>query len=114
MTTLDHRPIRTALIPWVIALVTLVGWNAFFPEQVRTRKIDSPGEMELSQRVDEAQSKARISSPQVFLAHISTDSIRVSILSSGLVLMEKHGSWPVFRSQEGAIQGRAPPAGAIA
>jgi hypothetical protein len=114
MTTADHRPIRTVLIPWVIALVTLVGWHAFMPDQARVRKTGSSGEMELSQLADDAAPLGRIAAPQVFITFRPTDGTSHLLASSRLVLIENRRDQPAFRSREGAVRGRAPPAGPLA
>lgn len=114
MPTLDHRPFRTVLIPWVIALVTLIGLNALVPDQARARKIDSSGELELSQLADDATPAGRISNSQIFLAPHPKDATGTMGSSSGLVLIEKHRCQSVPQDKEGAIRGRAPPAGWIA
>jgi len=114
MSTFDHRPFNTVLIPWVIALVTLIGLTALVPDQARVRKIGSSGELELSQLADDATPVGRTSSSQVFLAPHLKDVTGALCTSSGLILIEQHQGQTVFRSKEGAIRGRAPPARRLA
>jgi hypothetical protein len=114
MTNLDHRPFRTVLIPWVIALVTLIGLNALAPDHARVRKNDPSGEMGLSQLADDAATPGRICSLQTLPAPHPADGIRALCLSSRLVLIEERRGQAVFQALEGAAQGRAPPAGPAA
>jgi len=114
MATFDHRPYRTALIPWVIAMVTLIGLNALVPDHARARKIQSSGELELSQLAEDAQLPGRISHSQAFPVPHPADGAGTLSSSSRLVLIEKRREQPTFRFEEGAIRGRAPPARLLA
>jgi hypothetical protein len=106
------RPLHAVLIPWVIALVALIGLNAVVPDYSRTRKNDSNGETGLSQPADAPPAPGHISSPLVFL--IPHVTCRAAILVSHVVCLE------VFRAErpaalpQGAVHGRAPPTGSIA
>jgi hypothetical protein len=114
MANFEHRPFRTVLIPWVIALVTLFGLSALVPDHARARKFESSGELELSQPADDGTPPGRISNSQVFQVSWRQVVTGVQSSSSQLVLIEKRRGQPVFRSRKGAIRGRAPPTGLVA
>lgn len=97
-----------------MALIALVGWNALAADHARVKKISTSGEVELSQLGDDVQTPGRIPHPQVSLAYHPTVGTRALVVSSRLVLIEKRGGPPVFLCREGAIRGRAPPAGPVA
>ena len=78
------------------------------------RRIGRATALELSQLGDDAQSLGRIPNPQVSLVYHPTVGTRALVASSRLVLIEKRGGPPVFLCREGAIRGRAPPAGPVA
>lgn len=115
MTTVDHRSYHSVLIPWVIALVTLIGWNAsFILDHTRVKKAFSSGKIELSQLVDDTKPSGRISTPQISLASQPTNETNLLGASSRLVLIEKRGDQSALRSSKGVIKSRAPPVGLVA
>lgn len=109
----DHRSLRTAWIPWVIALVALFGVNAVVPDQSRSRRTETSEEIGLSQLADNSQTPGRISHPLVFLIPDFSRQSGPLGASSSILPIESRRDLPAFRSIEGAVQGRAPPVTAI-
>jgi hypothetical protein len=109
----DHRPLRTAWIPWVFALVALFGVNALVPDQSRSRRNETAEEIGISQLADNAQAPGRITHPLVFLIPDLSNQSGFPCASSSILHIETHRDLPVVRSLEGAVQGRAPPVAAI-
>lgn len=109
MTHVDHRSVRAVLIPWVIALVTLIGLNALVSDHARIRKSQSSGELELSQLADDLRPLGRVSGGQDFSVPDSTDLTGAPGFSSRLVLMDPRREHRLPRFENGAIRGRAPP-----
>jgi len=110
MSSSDHRPIRTALIPWVIALVALFGLNALAPIFSITKKSECPEGVGLSQLADDGQIPGRITSPLIYLDPPPTDGARFRGFAWVLQRIETRRDHPVAQLLGGAIRGRAPPA----
>lgn len=106
----DPRPTRTALIPWVIALVALFGMNAFVQDHSRIGKGDFADGMGLSQVADDAQILGRVASPQAYLAMPPSTKAGFLGLTSSLLGIEICRIAPAFQAARGALRGRAPPA----
>lgn len=109
----DHRPLRTAWIPWVIALVVLFGVNALVPDQSRSRRDEASEEIGISQLSDHAQAPGRITHPLVFLIPDFSGKFGFLSASSSILHIETRRDLPVVQSLDGAVQGRAPPVTAI-
>lgn len=113
MNSPDNGLIRTALIPWVIALVTLFGVNALVPDQSRSRRHETSDEIGISQLADSAQAPGRIYNPQVFLVPDFSSQFGVLSSSSSIQRIESRRDMPVVQPLGGAVQGRAPPEASI-
>jgi len=109
MSTSVNRTVRTALIPWVFAIVALFGLNALAPDHSLSKKSDSPDEIGLSQLPQNAQTPGRIFNPHVFLEHAPSDRIGFLNSSSLFLCIETRRDHPLLQSPGGAVQGRAPP-----
>lgn len=105
----EDRSIRTALIPWVMALVALIGMSSIALDYSRARKSGSLGEAGVTQLAENPAAPGQMAHPLVF---ISPESFRVAaVLSSRLLRVEVLRSEPLTPSLSGMPQGRAPPAG---
>jgi len=109
MSSSDPRSARTALIPWVIALVALFGMNAFVQDHSRIGKGDSADGMGLSQVADDAQILGRVASSQAHLAPSPSTQAGFLGLTSSLLGIEICRIAPAFQAVRGALRGRAPP-----
>lgn len=105
----DHRPVHSALIPWVVALVALFAWNAAAPDHPLAKKCDSLKETGLSQLTDNDQTPGRISNPLLFLTPATSAGIGLLDLPSLIPFTESHRDLPMLPSVGGAVRGRAPP-----
>lgn len=114
MSSSDHRPIRTALIPWVIALVALFGLNALVPIFSITKKSECPEGVRLSQLADDGQIPGRVTSPLVYLEPPPANGARFHGSAWVLRRIETRRDQPVVQTLDGAVRGRAPPAKALA
>jgi hypothetical protein len=102
------------MIPWVVALVALFGLNALAPGCFNTKKSESPEGIGLCQPADEVAIPARVSNPLVYCEPSPSDRARFLALFLGLLRIETHRDQPAVEALEGAPQGRAPPAPALA
>ena len=107
----EDRSIRTALIPWVMALVALIGLSSIALDYSRARKSSSLGEAGVTQMAENPAAPGQMAHPLVF---VSPESFReAAILSSRLLRMEVLRVEPLISSHAGAPQGRAPPVGSL-
>ncbi|MES2924996.1 MAG: hypothetical protein V4819_25800 [Verrucomicrobiota bacterium] len=113
MNSTDNRPVRTALIPWVVALVALLALNALAPDHSLARKSESSKGIGLSQLADSDQAPGRIFNPLLFLAPAPFAGTGFLNRSSLLLYSENRRDLPLMRCLEGAVQGRAPPASSL-
>lgn len=110
MNAARHGPLRNVMIPWIITLVALFGWNAFAVEHGRIRKGDAMEGVGLSQIADEPELPGRVANPQV-LAPPCTSSFELKPDAAGtLALISNCRSLQLRLLSEGAVRGRAPPA----
>jgi hypothetical protein len=109
MTPSGHRPVRTALIPWVIALVALLGINVLVPDHSRSRRNEASDEIGLSQLPDNALPAGRTSNPLVCHAPGSPEWIGFLSFPWLFLCIEVRRDLPAVESFRGTVQGRAPP-----
>lgn len=114
MTDFDLRTFRSKLPPWVILLIGLFALNAVTPAQSRARKAESPGEVGLSQKVEQAQSEGRATDPVEYLASAPLELVVLPGSSSRIPRVEFPGEVPLLPTPQGEVQGRAPPMQALA
>lgn len=105
------RDFRAKLPPWVVLLVGLFALNAISPAHASQKKVESPGEAGLSQKVEQSQTPGRTGEAVDYLdpgTLVVTDLHRVStrIPKTRMPDRQVPPSTP-----EGMLRGRAPPAG---
>jgi hypothetical protein len=111
MHTPEDRTIRTALIPWVMALVALIGLSSMVPDYSRIRKSGSSGEASVTQLADSPSALGNVAHPLAFLSPVSIRE--AAILTSQLLRVEVLRIEPLTPSLDGVPQGRAPPASSL-
>jgi hypothetical protein len=110
MSTERQSPLRNVMIPWVITLIALLGWNAFAPEHGRMRKGDSQGGIGLTQITDDPEIANRVANPEI-VAPTGADAPWVEPGPLwNLVLILKAPSLRIESIRAGEAHGRAPPA----
>lgn len=109
MTAPDHRTVRNAWIPWIVALVAVFGFNALAQDHSRSRKSESPDEIAVSLVADDAQASGRVANPAVDLDPIFCEGMGLLNLPAWFPRMESAGNRPFEGLPEGAVRGRAPP-----
>lgn len=110
MDSTDPRPLRNALIPWVIALLVLFGWNALAQDHARLRKLDSSDEVGLSALVDAPPTPGRTFNPLLFIAPNPAARITLLDRTTRFLCVEIRRELPVVSPLHDSVQGRAPPA----
>lgn len=111
MNAARHLPLRKVMIPWVITLVALFGWNAFSPEHARTRKGDVMEGVGISQIADEPELPGPVGSPMVFVSSSSGSLDRKDDPAWSLVLIPKDRPSQPGHPSARTVHGRAPPCG---
>lgn len=105
----EERFCPSALIPWVFALVALLGCNALAPHPGLIRKARDLDGSSLTQVSGEAPSAGAVANPVVFLAPDPTDRIHPGGPSSSLSGIDVRGDGTPVTGWRGAVRGRAPP-----
>lgn len=98
------------MIPWVITLLALFGWNALAPEHGRIRKGDSLGEIGLSQISDEPEIASRVANPELLLPTGRCTLWMEPRPAWSLILISKRAPLHLGQNPAGEVRGRAPPA----
>ncbi|MEP3213315.1 MAG: hypothetical protein ABJQ29_08980 [Luteolibacter sp.] len=112
MSASTERPVQAVLTPWVIALIALIGLNAFSQEYSRTRRDESSGKITLTQSGEFANATGNFTGSLVFLT--AQSSHHAAILVSQILGLEVTHEEPLAEFPHGAVRGRAPPAGLLA
>ncbi|YCM42500.1 hypothetical protein V2O64_14410 [Verrucomicrobiaceae bacterium 227] len=98
-----------ALIPWVCALVAILGCNALGPHALSLRKAKYIDGSSLSQLPSESPATGNAPNPPVFLAADPTDGFQLTDPSSRRLAVASRSDLPAPTAHGGAKQGRAPP-----
>ncbi len=105
----DSRRVPSALIPWVFALVALLGCNAMTPNPVAMRKGKYLDGSSVTQVAAEGLPAGSIATPLVFLAPDPSDGIQLKGPSSSRLGIDNARANVVVGARNGEVQGRAPP-----
>lgn len=110
MRTDEKRPQLDALIPWVFALVALLGLNALCGDYARSRRNEAADGVGLSLECKNLETAGRVSNPLV-LDPPSPD-FETAKLDPGVPLARPEivDDVEAATMRRGAVQGRAPPA----
>jgi hypothetical protein len=109
MNASEERFHHSALIPWVFALVALIGCNALLPNLAQARKGRDLDGCSLTQVTGDSPAPGAQSQPGVVLAPGGTSHFKLTAPPSSLLEMDP-GEVPRVVSQgRGAARGRAPP-----
>ncbi len=110
----ENKTLRVAVIPWVMAIIALVGLNALASVHRFTKKQESSHESSISEISDDLQTRGRISDPLVFIEPDTEEETKpvVSNILIPLILPEPVVIDTGFKA--GVVRGRAPPAQAQA
>ena len=114
MIDFDLRTFRSKLPPWVILLVGLFALNAVTPAQSRARKVESPGEAGLSQKVEQSQAEGRASDTVDCLPPTFEEVTGLPGSPSRIPRVVSPAENPTLSSPDGAVRGRAPPVQSLA
>ena len=109
MNASEERFHPSALIPWVLALVALIGCNALLPNLAQARKGRDLDGCSLTQVTGDCPAPGAQSQPGVVLAPGSTGNFKLTAPPSSLLEMDLRGEARVIREARGTARGRAPP-----
>ncbi len=110
MTEEEKRTPRNAWIPWVLALVALLGLNAICGDYSRTRRDESPDGVGLSLAAKDSATAGRVSDPLMLAPpgpRLEASANLIVVTRFGIMALEERIPATMRR---GAMQGRAPPA----
>lgn len=110
----ETRFIHATMIPWVLALVALVGLSALLPGQRISKRQETSHDSGISSLSDDVQMRGRSADPVVFLEPAVGEEIRAGSSFTWIPRILARHSQPTTDCFVGAVQGRAPPLGKIA
>lgn len=105
----EERFHSSALIPWVFALVALIGCNALLPNLAQARKGRDLDSCSLTQVTGDCPAPGAQSQPGVTLAPPGQGRFKLTAPPSSLLEMDLREIARVIRGGRGSVQGRAPP-----
>jgi hypothetical protein len=109
MNASEERFCPSALIPWVFALVALIGCNALVPSPALARKGRDLDGSSLTQVSGESPATGNQSQAEVLLAAGDAGRVRVIAPPPCFLGIDAREVSAVIRGGGGAVQGRAPP-----
>lgn len=112
MTTLRPKAHPHALIPWVLALVAILGCNALASQKVTLRKSAQINGSSATQVADEGGQPTAPDRCQLGLTNGSPDGSTLRAPAAQRIAIAPRSGRIELARRGGAIQGRAPPFGA--
>ena len=109
MNASEERFHHSALIPWVFALVALIGCNALLPNLAQARKGRDLDGCSLTQVTGDAPAPGAQSQPGVVLAPGGSSHFKLTAPPASLLELDLGEVYPVVSNARGTAQGRAPP-----
>lgn len=109
MNASEERFHPSALIPWVFALVALIGCNALLPNLAQARKGRDLDGCSLTQVTGEAPAPGAHSQPGLALAPGGSGSYKPTAPPASLLELDLREFAPVVSNARGISRGRAPP-----
>lgn len=105
----EHKAIRTALIPWIMAVIALIGLSALASVHRFTKKQESSHESAISELSDEVLTRGRVSDPLVFIEPAGKESGKPTVSYTLVPIIALPGAFAGTSFRAGKVQGRAPP-----
>lgn len=105
----EHKTIRTTLIPWIVAIVALLGLNALASVHRFTKKDESSHKSAISELSDEIQARGGVSDPLVFIEPAVQEEAAPSEAGIPVPQVRVPGVLMETGVRAGGVQGRAPP-----
>lgn len=109
MNASEERFHPSALIPWVFALVALIGCNALLPSLTQARKGRDLDGCSLTQVTGDTPAPGAQSQPGVVLAPGGAGNFKLTAPPSSLLGVDLREAPRVIRIGRGTARGRAPP-----
>lgn len=109
MSVPEHKTIRTALIPWILAIVALVGLNALASVHRFTKKDESSHESAISELSDEVVAGIRVSEPLVYIEPSAEEEGPAALSWTPVPYLAAPGIVIPTGVRIGGVRGRAPP-----
>jgi len=110
----ETRFLHATMIPWVLALVALVGLSALLPGQRISKRQETSHDSGISSLSDDVQMRGRSLDPVVFLEPAMGGEIKAGTSFIWIPRIASRHSQPATDCFVGAAHGRAPPVRDIA
>jgi hypothetical protein len=109
MSSPDERPVRFALIPWIMALVALFGWQSLLPDHAAARKNQRPDGTGLAQVMDEDGCAGNLPNRLPLATTPPPAGVTLPEPAASPPAIEVDSDRPVIPWRGLSIRGRAPP-----
>lgn len=105
----ENKTIRVAMIPWVMAIIALIGLNALASVHRFTKKQESGHESAISELSDEAQTRGRMADPLVYIEPTTATEGKPAGPGTHVPHVDPHAGVIDSDFKGGRVRGRAPP-----